>query len=996
MKKLKSTFLGLLCLFCLFTMKVAIADTCTHNQIDIGNECIDSKFTITTTNLSANQTFKFVLSASGTFYVDWGDGSAVQTITRNDTIPTEYSHTYTTAGVKTIKFAGLANGYNITVYNGDKDSSGAAIRFGASNNNISTRTGGTPTLIATLSGSIGSVFPTLGTNDNEKPTFFDLCNGCTNLQTISGTLFSGVTTAKKNLFRSIFDKCTNLTGIPATLFSYAQGSAESMFRSAFYQCKNLSVFPDNLFPNINGAADNMFMYTFFEVTFQTANQYIPGNTFRGLNGQTATKLFDSAFKSSNLLTSCPAGTDDVTNTYYSAYKNTWNNKKACEISQSLSCTGANYRSGIVCLPCPSGYDSDTQDGKTAITDCKMSCPAGQWTGEYEKLSYIEATGTQYIDTNHRITSTTFKADLEFSSGTAGSGTLGHFGGNQDSLNGHASNFKDNKFGLWVAFADKDGKSTGSKLTTGGTFAADVVKHITYEFSGNTRYLTVDNSTASGNFSGTIISNNTYRLFSNGCVGGCNDTLLTGRIHWFKIYENNVLIFDFIPVRRVSDSAVGMYDQVSGKFFGNDGTGNFVAGNVIETIGGSVCENVGIGYYSAASLTSYGSVSQRIACGAGETTLTDTSSSVSDCISASGFTVCPAGTYLPANSTTCTTCTAGNWCPGGQLYHETTDQGLQNCSTKIGTGWSSDAGSDEQTDCYYMIILNKNGYSGVIEGLSGIGCYVVSAAEGTTNAQLKLFYNTACTLPAISLPAPSGSGHYDISTSWTTTTDVTDNVVTTIAPVTSAMPAITTYYARKSCGENYYKAGNNTCSACGSNSTTPAANAETTCTCDTGYTADGTANGNTTSVSGCSEIVSGVLSCNNGYYLPANSNTCTKCLANNYCPSGTYNFDQINDQGITPCSNGLVAPAGMWQSAQCGRILHVGDKYVYLRSTKSVTPSLNIDINNDGIPDFFGNISTTPVPMNADFGNLQNNNKLIINIPGSNSVYYIYDDTVSVN
>jgi hypothetical protein len=981
---------------------VAFAAACTSTQIEVGNNCVDSKFTITTTNMAANTRFKFVLSAAGTFYVDWGDNSAVETITRtNNTTPTEYYHDYTSGGINIIKFAGLATGYNTTIYNQDKDSSGAAIRFGASNNNISTRTGGTPTLIAALGGSIGSVFPTLGTNDNEKPIFFDLCNGCSSLQTISGTLFSEVTTAKKNLFRSIFDKCTNLSGIPDTLFSYAYGSAESMFRSAFYQCKNLSVFPDNLFPNINGAADNMFMYTFYEVNFQTANQYIPGNTFRGLNGQTATKLFDSAFKNSNLLTTCPAGTDDVTDTYYSAYKNTWNNKKACEITQSLSCTGATYRSGILCLPCPSGYDSDTQDGKTSVSECKMNCPAGQWTGEYEHLSYIEANGTQYIDTGHVISSTSFKADLEFSSGTAGSGTLGHFGGNQDALNGHASNFKDNKFGIWVAFADAQGRSTGSKLTTGGTFAAETIKHITYEFSGNTRSLIVDNSTANGNFTGTIISNNTYRLFSNGCVGGCNDVLLTGRIHWFKIYENNVLIFDFIPVRRVSDNEVGMYDQVSGRFFGNDGTGDFIAGNVLGTIGGSACENVGIGYYSSASVTPYGSVSQRNSCGAGETTLTDTSTSSADCISASGFTVCPAGKYLPANSTTCATCTAGNWCEGGQLYHETTDQGLQNCVTEIGAGWSSDAGSDDQTDCYYLITLDKNGYSGIIEGLSGIGCYVASAADGTTNAQLKLFYNTACTLPAISLPAPGGNGHYDISTSWAITQDITDNTVTTIAPVTSATPAVTTYYARKSCATNYYKSGATTCSACGSNSSTVAQNGAVACTCDTGYTADGAINGSTTSINGCLEIVGGVLSCNNGYYLPANSNTCAKCPVNSYCPSGTYSFDETNNQGIIACSSGLFAPAGMWESAQCGHILHVGEKYVYLRSTKQTIPSLNVDVDFDGVPDFFGNMSTTPVPMNADFSNLQDNNKLKVNMPtGLNGiqsgVYYIYDDTVSTN
>ena len=1003
MKNLKRILLCLLCAVCMITAKGAFADTCTSAQIDTGNGCVDTKFTVTTTSLSANQTFKFVLSAAGTFYVDWGDGSTVETITRNNTTPTEYSHTYTTAGVKTIKFAGLATGYNTTSYNNDKDSSGAAIRFGASNNNISTRTGGTPTLIASLDGSIGSAFPTLngGTNDSDKPTFFDLCNGCTNLQTISGNLFSGVTTAKKNLFRSVFDKCTNLTGIPATLFSYAQGSAESMFRSAFYQCKKLSVFPENLFPNLNGAADNMFMYTFYEVTFQTADQYIPGNTFLGLNGQTATKLFDSAFKKSNLVTSCPDGTDDVTNTYYSAYQQSWDSKKACAIIQHTSCTGAEYLSGSVCLPCPSGYDGDVQDGKTSISDCKISCPAGKWTGEYERLSYIEANGTQYIDTGHVISSTSFKAELEYSSPVEGSGTLGHFGGNQDALNGHAANFKENKFGVWVAFANAQGSSTGSKITVGGIFNAGEIKHITYEFTGNNRSLSVDNASTSGTFSGSIISNNKYRLFSNGCVGGCNDTLLTGRIHWFKMYENSTLIFDFIPARRVSDNAIGMYDLVSGRFFGNDGTDDFVAGNVLGTFGGSSCENVGIGYYSSASMTSYGSVSQRNACAPGEITLTDTSTSAADCISASGFTVCPAGQYVPANSQTCTTCTAGNWCPGGQLYFDTTDQGLNSCATAIGANWSSDAGSDEQTDCYYLITLHKNGYSGIIEGLSGIGCYVVSAAEGTTNAQLKLFYNTACTLPAISLPAPGGNGHYDISTSWAITQDITDNTVTTIAPVTSAVPAITTYYVRKTCATNYYKYDNTSCYACGANSSTPAKNALSTCTCDNGYTADGTAGGASTSTSGCSVVSGDVLSCNNGYYLPANTNVCAKCLANNYCPSGTYTVNQSDDQGINSCPNGLVSPAGMWESAQCGKVLHVGQKYVYLRSTKSVTPSLNVDVNNDGIPDFFANMGTTSVPMNADFSNLQSGNNWKVNIPAGvtgilSGIYYIYDDTVSPN
>ena len=66
----------------------------------------------------------------------------------------------------------------------------------------------------------------------------------------------------------------------------------------------------------------------------------------------------------------------------------------------------------------------------------------------------------------------------------------------------------------------------------------------------------------------------------------------------------------------------------------------------------------------------------------------------------------------------------------------------------------------------------------------------------------------------------------------------------------------------------------------------------------------------------------------------------------------------------------------------------------------MTTSLNVDINNDGVPDFYANMGTTPVAMNADFSNLQSGNTLKVNVPTgagiSSGVYYIYDDTVSGN
>ena len=1004
MKKLRAIFVGLLYVFWIATTQVAVAETCTSSQIDTGTSCVDTKFTVTTTGLTnkTGKTFKFVLSAAGTFYVDWGDGSVANTIIRDNTTPEEYSHTYATDGEKTIKFAGLATEYNTVNYANDKDPSGAAIRFSASSNTVSSGKGGSPTLVKSFDGSVGSIFPTLGENENQIPIFFEFCLGCTNLTSISDNLFSGVTGAKKNMFRSIFDKCSNLKIIPANLFSGVNGSAESMFRSAFYDCSSLTNLPEGLFAGINGGAPYMFKYTFFGAGKKAPglkSTYIPAHLFDGAHGQNPTEFMLQIFNSSGLLTSCPEGTEPVT----TGYESQWNGKVACQLPTNLECEGATYKSGNICLECPTGYDYDTIDGKTSIDQCKMHCDAGTWTGQYTQLEYIEGTGTQYIDTKHVIRNTKLSVSFEISSGTNVSGNIGHFGGNQDVLNGHASNFKDSAFGVWV----QNGTS-GSKVKISGTFSANIVKKIQYDIDGNKRILTVDNEQNNDTFDGTIISSNTYRLFSNGCVGGCNDILLTGRMHRFKMSEgaqegdDMVVVFDMIPVRRLSDNAVGMYDRISGKFFGNVGEDDFIAGPDVATIGGSVCEDVGHGFYSGATTTSYGSISERGECPEGKITYSVNATSASECVNAADNIVCPAGTYIPENSDACVACPAGSWCPGGILQVGTSiDQGISSCTNQIGSGWSSEAGASAQTDCYYLLTLDKNGYTGIINANSGIGCTVINTANGTDNAILKIFYNTECTLPAINLTQTGFSG----ATNWSASGDINNNSVTTILPLT-ATPNVTRYYAQKLCPANRYATQAGTCAVCGANSSTIDRNAASACTCNSGYTSNGSINGSTLSTNGCSEIVGGLYSCDAGYYLPAYTEICSKCLENNYCSGGTYQFSTI-PQGITQCPNGLVAPQGMWEGGQCGRKLNIGnDKYVYLRSTKATTPALYFDTNNDGVADFFGNMTTQSVPMNVDFANLSENNKLKVNIPVDfvssdgttvqSNTYYIYDDTVTVN
>jgi len=344
----------------------------------------------------------------------------------------------------------------------------------------------------------------------------------------------------------------------------------------------------------------------------------------------------------------------------------------------------------------------------------------------------------------------------------------------------------------------------------------------------------------------------------------------------------------------------------------------------------------------------------------------------------GMPVCPAGKYVPAETALCETCPIGGYCPGGEFVTSHSDQGLNYCVNEIASGWTSVAGSDAKTDCYYNVTLNKNGYSGTISAGSGTGCQVATASSGTSNATLRLFYNTNCTLPVVNL---SQTG-YTNATGWSVSSVVGASAINTI-PGPTTTPSVTTYYARKSgCYENYYYVSNDdACYACGANSVTSLNNMLNTCNCITGYTIDGTPAGSNTSTNGCS-IIS--VTCNAGQYLPANSSACQICLANNYCGGGTFDYS-TSVQGLNICPNSYVSPVGSTNVNQCGRLLHVDNDSLYLRQGKRTTPSLNFDTNNDGVADLFGNMWLTNCPVNSG-----STREMIIEY--NNQRYFVCDDT----
>jgi hypothetical protein len=355
-------FVYTICIYSNFC-RIARADVCGENYIDVvgdASNCVDSKFSITTTELTEDTEFKFYMSASGTFYVDWGDGT-VDTIVRTDTVRTLYSHTYLTSGMKTIRFGGLATGYNDGYHV-------AAVNFSSS--------GG---FIAEINGSLGSIFSTLGSGLDKQPQFSNTFGGAKNLATIPENLFAGVTGARESMFYSTFYN-SGITSIPENLFSGIYGGARALFDGTFQRCESLRDIPERLFSNITIGYANMFYATFsfcralrgipqnlfghiikttyeadvFYAVFANCTNlsgFIPPSLFAGLNntGQYIRDIMEDIFTGTNLVTTCPAGTVQ----FVTGYEDYWNGKVSC-VDENLVCGAGEYfvAHDYKCSKCP--------------------------------------------------------------------------------------------------------------------------------------------------------------------------------------------------------------------------------------------------------------------------------------------------------------------------------------------------------------------------------------------------------------------------------------------------------------------------------------------------------------------------------------------------------------------------------------------------------------------------------------------------------------------
>ena len=237
-------------------------------------------------------------------------------------------------------------------------------------------------------------------------------------------------------------------------------------------------------------------------------------------------------------------------------------------------------------PTPECAKKDTGYARITLAINDLSL-VGTILDEYQQVSYIESSGSQYIDIDYKPkTNTKAVFDLSFSGEFKPYETYGgspeFFGVSETDgtksfyINfGEASN-QGNQIYIWN---DREYGINSAPVQT---------LDITNDIRTNRNLLTLENDKVTyGSVTRNIISKENNNI-SSMYVFGANslfDTNYAGafnsynmRLYNLKIYEGSDLVHDYRPCYK--DSNIGLCDITTNKFYANSGTGTFIKGNDI--------------------------------------------------------------------------------------------------------------------------------------------------------------------------------------------------------------------------------------------------------------------------------------------------------------------------------------------------------------------------------------------------------------------------------
>jgi hypothetical protein len=200
---------------------------------------------------------------------------------------------------------------------------------------------------------------------------------------------------------------------------------------------------------------------------------------------------------------------------------------------------------------------------------------------YIGLDFIESTGTQYINTGVKCVSNVTMQAKVYNARPASKHFMGARTAYQQNALGLSFQIESGSEGYCIAW--------GSKLVQKllGPSKVEGVGDRFHEFYFGGKYRRVDDlfhpeAFSDQNFA-TDLDVFVFAVNNNGTPHSQTPSI---RLSSLKVYKNGSLVRDYIPVMPTNSLAPGLYDLQNNVFYGNVGTGQFLAGEIVRGIDAS--------------------------------------------------------------------------------------------------------------------------------------------------------------------------------------------------------------------------------------------------------------------------------------------------------------------------------------------------------------------------------------------------------------------------
>ena len=192
-------------------------------------------------------------------------------------------------------------------------------------------------------------------------------------------------------------------------------------------------------------------------------------------------------------------------------------------------------------------------------------PTSRLPEGYLELTYIESTGTQYIDTGFKPNQNT-RVVVDISATTSHT---------TKTVFGARIGYQNVDYTLWYA---SDTTLQSNYGDNAGTFSVgSIAQRLTIDKNKN---VTSCGSYVYTNTANTFQSAYSMYLFGMNQGGTLDSRTVSAKLYSCQIYDNGALIRDFVPCKNAS-GVIGLYDLANGVFYQNAGSGAFAAGEEVS-------------------------------------------------------------------------------------------------------------------------------------------------------------------------------------------------------------------------------------------------------------------------------------------------------------------------------------------------------------------------------------------------------------------------------